>query len=69
LANGIERPPLIKKGDRVTIVAESSTLLVTASGIAQDQGSAGDQILVRNHMSDKDIIASVVDASTVKVEF
>jgi flagella basal body P-ring formation protein FlgA len=69
LAHGIERPPLIKKGDRVTIMAQSSTLLVTALGIAQDQGCAGDQILVRNHMSDKDIIASVVDASTVKVEF
>jgi flagella basal body P-ring formation protein FlgA len=69
LANTIEEPPLITKGDRVTIIAESPHLVVTAVGIAQDKGSSGDQIRVRNCMSKKEIIARVVDGSTVKVDF
>jgi flagella basal body P-ring formation protein FlgA len=69
LANTIENPPLIKKGDRVTIMAESSNLMVTAVGIAQSRGSAGDQIRVTNSMGKKEIIARVVDGSTVTVDF
>lgn len=69
LANTIEEPPLITKGDRVTIIAELPNLVVTAVGIAQDKGSSGDQIRVRNCMSKKEIIARVVDGSTVKVDF
>ena len=69
LAHTIENPPLIKKGDRVTIMAESSNLMVTAVGIAQSQGSAGDQIRVTNCMGKKEIIARVVDGSTVTVDF
>ncbi len=69
LANAIENPPLIKKGDRVTIMAESPNLMVTAVGIAQSKGSAGDQIRVTNCMGKKEIIAHVVDSSTVKVDF
>ncbi|MGD8757488.1 MAG: flagellar basal body P-ring formation chaperone FlgA [Deltaproteobacteria bacterium] len=69
LANTVERPPLVKKGDRVTIMAESPNLTVTAVGIAQSKGSAGDQIRVTNCMGKKEIIARVVDGSTVKVDF
>jgi flagella basal body P-ring formation protein FlgA len=69
LANTIENPPLIEKGDRVTIMAESSNLMVTAVGIAQSQGAAGDQIRVTNCMGKKEIIARVVDGSTVRVDF
>ena len=69
LANMVEHPPLIKRGDRVTIVAESSTLLVTALGVAQTKGGPGDQIRVKNCMNRKEIIARIVNASTVKVEF
>lgn len=69
LANMVEEPPVIKRGDRVTIVAESSTLLVTALGVAQTKGGIGDQIRVRNCMNKKEIIARIVNASTVKVKF
>ena len=69
LANMVEEPPLIKRGDRVTIVAESSTLLVTALGVAQTKGGIGDQIRVKNCMNKKEIIARIVNASTVKVKF
>ena len=69
LANMVEEPPLIKRGDRVTIVAESSALLVTALGVAQTKGGIGDEIRVRNCMNKKEIIARIVNASTVKVKF
>jgi len=69
MANTVEEPPLIEKGDRVTIIAESSTIRVTAIGIAKSKGSAGEQIRVMNSMSNKEIIASVVNGSTVRVEF
>ena len=69
LADTVENPPLIKRGDRVTILVESANLLVTAVGIAQSKGVAGDQIRVTNAMGKKEIIARVVDGSTVKVDF
>ncbi|HID29756.1 MAG TPA: flagellar basal body P-ring formation protein FlgA [Desulfobacterales bacterium] len=69
LANMVEKPPLIKRGDRVTIVAESSTLLITALGVAQTKGGIGDQVRVKNCMNKKEVIARIVDASTVKVKF
>jgi len=68
-ANTVEQPPTIKKGDRVTIVAESETLVITAVGIAQATGSLGDQIRVKNIMSNKEVIASIVDSSTVRIDF
>ncbi|NVL89388.1 MAG: flagellar basal body P-ring formation protein FlgA [Desulfobacterales bacterium] len=69
LANMVEDPPLIKRGDKVTIVAESPTLLVTALGIARGKGGLGDQIRVENCINRKEIIARVVNGSTVMVEF
>jgi flagella basal body P-ring formation protein FlgA len=69
LANMVENPPLIKRGDRVTIVAESPALQVTALGVAQTKGGLGDQIRVKSCMNQKEVIARIVNASTAKVEF
>ncbi|MBW1739627.1 MAG: flagellar basal body P-ring formation protein FlgA [Deltaproteobacteria bacterium] len=69
LANMVEDPPLIKRGDKVIIMGESPTLLVTTLGIAQAKGGIGDQIRVKNCMSQKQIIARIINASTVRVEF
>jgi flagella basal body P-ring formation protein FlgA len=69
LANMVEDPPLIRRGDRVTIVAESPTLLVTALGVAQTKGRLGDQVRVRSFVNRKEVIGRVVDSSTVRVEF
>ena len=65
----IDRAPVIQKGDKVTIIAESQTLLVKAAGIAQTVGYIGEQIQVRNLMSKKNVMAIVVDSGTVKVTF
>jgi len=68
-ASMIETPPLIYKGDKVTIIAESRALLIKTTGIALSDGYAGEQIRVKNTMSNKVIQANVVDQNTVKVQY
>jgi flagellar basal body P-ring formation protein FlgA len=68
-ASAVDVPPLIDKGDRVTIVVESFSIRVTALGVAKDKGSEGDYIRVENLMNNMEIVASVVDGSTVRVHF
>ena len=65
----LERVPLIKSGQLVTIVAENNTMRITASGKARNSGAAGDEIMVQNLTSQKEISARVLDAATVRVEF
>jgi flagellar basal body P-ring formation protein FlgA len=65
----IELPPLIRYGDVVTIVAETSGLRITALGKAVQQGRRGDLITVINLDSKKRIFARVKDAQTVEVQF
>jgi flagella basal body P-ring formation protein FlgA len=65
----IEIPPLIYKGDKVTIIAESRALLIKTTGIALSDGYAGEQIRVKNTMSNKVIQANVVNQNTVKVQY
>ena len=65
----LEIPPLIKKGDIVSIIAESNDLRITTIGIAKEKGKRGSRIIVENISSKKEIYAYIVDESTVKVEF
>lgn len=67
--NMVEIPPLIKRGQRVTIVAESYSLRVTAPGKAKEDGRLGDIIKVENLISKKVIMGKVVDSQTIRVEF
>ena len=67
--NLLEHSSLIKKGDLVTILAESKTLKITTKGEAREKGSKGDVIKVRNLSSKKIIGGLVLDKSTVKIEF
>jgi len=66
----IEFPPLVKRGDVVTVVAESGGLRITALGVVKERsGRRGDRIRVENLDSKKSIYAQVVDSKTVKVDF
>lgn len=60
---------VIKRGDIVTIVAESNTLVVQTKGRTVDKGRIGDTIRVKNIASGKELMAKVVSGSSVKVEF
>ena len=65
----VELPPLLMRGDRVTIVAQSGLLRITTVGEARERGRKGEVIKVRNIVSKKDIFARVVDSDTVAVDF
>ncbi|WP_407276602.1 flagellar basal body P-ring formation chaperone FlgA [Halothiobacillus sp. DCM-1] len=58
---------LIKRGDQVTLVAEEGGVQVSAQGIAQGNGGAGQRITVKNSRSGDLIQGIVVDAHTVKI--
>ena len=65
----IEKVPLIKSGQLVTIVVENSVMKVTVAGKANSSGAEGDIIRVQNLTSLKEIPARVLDAYTVQVAF
>ncbi|MBI5184007.1 MAG: flagellar basal body P-ring formation protein FlgA [Nitrospinae bacterium] len=61
--------PLLKKGDMVSIVAESDNVRVTTIGRAEEDGEKGKMIMIRNLVSNKVVYGLVVDSRTVKVAF
>lgn len=65
---GLETPPLIKRGDMVTITASVGALTVTARGLAQQNGAAEETIRVKNIRSQKEIFCRVTAPSAVEVE-
>lgn len=65
----IEKIPLIKSGQMVTIIAENGVIKISVNGIAHSSGAEGDIIRVQNLTSLKEIPAKVIDASTVQVAF
>ncbi|MFO7686476.1 MAG: flagellar basal body P-ring formation chaperone FlgA [Desulfobacterales bacterium] len=68
-ADLIEMPPLVKRGDMVTIVAESEGIRVTATGEVKSDGLRGERVKVVNLDSNKRLTAQVVDKKTVLVDF
>jgi flagella basal body P-ring formation protein FlgA len=68
-ADLVEFPPLVKRGDVVVIIAESSGLKITALGEVKKKGRLGESIPVMNFDSKKILYGRVLDSSTVKVEF
>jgi len=65
----LERVPVVKSGQLVTILAENDVVRITASGRAKGAGAVGDTITVQNTSSQKEIAGRVVDATTVRVDF
>jgi len=62
-------PPLVSRGDVVSIVAETKGLRITALGIVKENGYRGGVVRVVNLDSKKGIYARVMDPNTVKVSF
>ncbi len=60
--------PLIHRGDAISIVIQSDSLLVSAAGMAREAGAAGDTIRVHRDGVMTDLTARVVDAQTVQLE-
>jgi flagella basal body P-ring formation protein FlgA len=68
-ADIVEAPPMVRRNDVVSIVAESRSLRITAAGEVKESGSRGARIKVVNLSSNKEVIARVMDSKTVQVEF
>lgn len=68
-ADQIEKVPLIKSGQLVTIIAENGVMKISVNGMARSSGAEGDLIRVQNLTSLKEIPARVIDAATVQVAF
>lgn len=65
----LEDRVVMKRGEVVTIIAESDRLVVRAKGKTVDKGRIGETIRVKNLASGKELMAKVVSGSAVKVEF
>ena len=65
----LEKPLVVKRGDMITILAESGNLRVTVRGRVLVKGHMGELIRVQNSMSKKIIYARVINNSTVSVDF
>lgn len=68
-ADLVEFPFLVRRGDIVSIIAESDSLRITALGEVKEKGRKGQRIRVVNLDSKKGIYARVLDSNTVVVDF
>jgi flagella basal body P-ring formation protein FlgA len=65
----LSRPAVIRRGDRVKIVARNGRMKITAIGIAKGDAPLRGQLRVENIASKKIVVGRVVDGSTVEVLF
>ncbi len=65
----LEKVPLVKSGQLVTIVVENQAMRLTATGKARGNGAEGDIVMVQNLGSLKEVPARVIDSGTVQVDF
>ncbi len=65
----VEFPPMVKRGELVTILLKSGQLELTALGEARQNGLEEETIRVKNQNSNRDILGRVVAPGTVIVEY
>jgi len=68
-AKALDAPPLINRGERVTIMAKSQAIQITAPGEARNSGAKGEIVRVKNLTSRREIKARVLEAGVVEAEF
>lgn len=65
----IEMPPVVKRGDAVTIIVKTPNLIVTCAGEARDDGRAGETIPVFNSMAKKEIKGKLQSNGDVVIDY
>lgn len=65
----LDAPPLINRGDRVTIMAKSQAIQITTPGEARNSGGLGEMVRVKNLTSRREIQARVLDNGVVETNF
>jgi len=68
-AGMVEIPPVIKKGDRVTLVVESQQFKITTLAEAKEEGRKGDRVRLVNLSSRREVSGRVLDANTVQIDY
>ncbi|MBP2645295.1 MAG: flagella basal body P-ring formation protein FlgA [Firmicutes bacterium] len=63
----LSKPPVVQRGSSVTIIVKSGDSVITACGMALQQGAEGEIIRVQNLNSKKVLNARVVDENTVEI--
>jgi len=63
----IEWPPVVRRGDRITLRASSGSVTVTAAALALSDARAGETVFFRNMDSGKEVSARVVEAGLAVV--
>jgi flagellar basal body P-ring formation protein FlgA len=63
----LDLPPLVKRGQNVTIISASQGLEVRATGEALNDGASGETVRVRNLLTKKIIQGTVQDTGLVRV--
>ncbi len=66
---GIQDPPVVKKGDRVTLEVRQGGLLVQTIGMAKASGKTGETIPVKNQQSGREVLGTIVGAGVVGVQY
>ncbi len=67
-AGDIEKVPVIERGDRVRVTVAVGAVMVTASGVALEDGAEGQVIGVKNDRSGKRLEGTVVARGEVRVD-
>lgn len=65
----LEAPILVKRGDRVVLIAERGSIAIRETGTALQAGEAGKQIPVRNNSSQRTVQAVITGVGEAKVIF
>ena len=68
-ASQLKAVPVVRRGDRVTLVVHRGPLQVRARGVVREEGGRNQRIRVANATSGKVVMGTVVDSTTVKVGF
>lgn len=68
-SDAVELPPLVRKGALVTLTIERPGLLITAKGVAQEQGTVGQLVRVKTAGSGRAVSGKVEGEARVRVAF
>lgn len=63
----VEAVPIVERGAPITILVQTSSLVVRAPGIARGSGGLGEIISVENTLSKQVVAGEIIDAQTVQV--
>jgi len=67
--SAVEFPPVVARGELVTMVLKHGAMELTARGEARQDGQMGETIRVRNLGSKRDVLGKVVGPGLIEVEY